>query len=78
VFILLFLSLLCHCFKVMICMYVCCMLFNKYSKYTVLRFLLGIVEANLLNYHRLVLRFCTLIVGLPKKSLASFVKCFVN
>ena len=31
VFILLFLSLLCHCFKVMICMYVCYMLFNKYS-----------------------------------------------
>ena len=30
VFILLFLSLLCHCFKVMICMYVCYMLFNKY------------------------------------------------
>ena len=29
VFILLFLSLLCHCFKVMICMYVCYMLFNK-------------------------------------------------
>ena len=28
-------------------MYVCYMLFNKYSKYTVLRFLLGIVEANL-------------------------------
>ena len=26
-----FLSLLCHCFKVMICMYVCYMLFNKYS-----------------------------------------------
>jgi len=23
--------LLCHCFKVMICMYVCYMLFNKYS-----------------------------------------------
>ena len=31
VFILLFLSLLCHCFKVMICMYVCYTLFNKYS-----------------------------------------------
>ena len=31
VFILLFLSLLYHCFKVMICMYVCYMLFNKYS-----------------------------------------------
>jgi len=30
-FILLFLSLLCHCFKVMICMYVCYMLFTKYS-----------------------------------------------
>ena len=30
-FILLFRSLLCHCFKVMICMYVCYMLFNKYS-----------------------------------------------
>jgi len=34
VFILLFLSLLCHCFKVMICMYVCYMLFNKYSIYS--------------------------------------------
>ena len=31
VFILFFLSLLCHCFKVMICMYVYYMLFNKYS-----------------------------------------------
>jgi len=31
VFILSFLSLLCHCSKVMICMYVCYMLFNKYS-----------------------------------------------
>ena len=31
-FILLFLSLLCHCFNVMICMYVCCiLLFNIYS-----------------------------------------------
>ena len=34
VFILLFLSLLCHCFKVMICMYVCYTLFNKYSKFS--------------------------------------------
>ena len=31
VFILLFLSLLCHCLKVMICTYVCYMSFNKYS-----------------------------------------------
>jgi len=31
VFILPFLPLLCHCFYVMICMYVCYMLFNKYS-----------------------------------------------
>ena len=31
VYILLFLSLLCHCSKVLICMYVCYVLFNKYS-----------------------------------------------
>ena len=48
VFILLFLSLLCHCFKVMICMYVCYMLFNEYSNTQMdpLRFLPPS------NYHR--------------------------
>jgi len=44
VFILLFLSLLCNCFKVMICMYVCYMLFNKYS----------ILNTKILNTHVVV------------------------